>query len=45
MIFLLLESYFEILFLYIGAYELLKELGFPQFWCAEFNSKIILDCS
>jgi len=40
--FLVLQSYLEISFIYVDVYELLKEIGFQPFWCAESISKAFL---
>jgi len=43
MIFLFLQSYLEIISIYVEIYELLKESGFLLFWCAKYNFHTIWD--
>jgi len=37
---LLLESYLEIIFLWVALYKLFKEIVFQWFWCAESNFRV-----
>jgi len=37
MIFLIIQSYLEIIFMYVDVHELVKEHGFLQLWCDKYS--------